>query len=824
MTALRFFWRADQATKLLIWLACVGLADPSHAGVYYQRLKSFGFLEQTAINPAAPLIEGTDGALYGTTYAGGTNNGGTAFKLNKDGGGYKILHSFASSTSDGVNPFAALIEGSDGALYGTTFYGGSSNVGTVFKLNPDGSAYRVLHSFAGGGEGGNPSGVIEGSDGTLYGTAGSFLFRLNKDGNGYGIVANVPSAGAELLEGSDGALYGTTWSGGTNSYGTAFKLNKDGSGFTVLHNFSADGSDGYFPRAALAEGSDGALYGTTSQGGSFSGVSAGTVFKLERDGSGYAIVHSFGTGSADGWNPRGALIQGSDGKLYGTTEDGGTNGVGTVYTVSNNGSDYQIVHSFGFDGANPAAGLMEGSDGALYGTMKGGAGNVFRLNRDGSAYHVLHNFSPTAGDGVHPRAGLIEGNDGTLYGTTSEGGVNGGGTIFKVNRDGNGYSVLYDFGATTNDASNPQSELVEGSDGALYGTSFEGGNEGVGTVFAINKTGSGYKVLVSFSTVGSDGQNPAGRLIEASDGMLYGTTYFGGRKGVGAVFTLNKDGSGYSVVRSFSDTGGEGWHPSAGLTEGSDGALYGTTWFGGRDNFGTVFKLEKDHGGYHTLHSFSATGGDGQNPAAALLEGGDGSLYGVTSDGGTNGYGAVFKLNKDGSAYKVLHSFDNFGDGAYPRAALVEGSDGGLYGTTPIVGNQDAGTIFTLSKEGSKYSVLYRFSNTGTDGRSPRAGLLKASNGAFYGTTSNGGDLQNGTVFRLLPPETPTMVGVTVSGGAAQVGFAGLGGYRYQALRSVDLINWNEMATITMPSAGIFTMPDSLPLIPAAFYRVAWVP
>ena len=289
------------------------------------------------------------------------------------------------------------------------------------------------------------------------------------------------------------------------------------------------------------------------------------------------------------------------------------------------------------------------------------------------------------------------------------------------------------------------------------------------------------------------------------------------------MFKLNKDGNGYSILHSFSKTGGEGWFPFAGLVEGSDGALYGTTWLGGTDNVGTVFRLDKDNGGYRTLHDFSQTGGDGWSPSADLLQGSDGALYGMAKGGGSLGYGIVFKLNKDGSGYNVLYNFQNLGDGAYPGAALVEGSDGALYGTTPVVGNLDAGTVFMLNKDGSGYNVLYRFAATGSDGSDP-AGLVKATGGAFYGTTFRGGDLNLGTVFRLLPPQTPTMIGVTVSDSAAQVSFAGVSGYRYGALRSSDLTNWNVLATITMPSAGVDTVADSTPASPVAYYRAVWVP
>src|SRR5207245_897441 len=222
-------WPAASVAKVLPVLLAVSLAAPAPAGVHYQRLKSFGFRNLSGQNPEAPLIQGSDGALYGTTLVGGSNDAGTVFTLNKDGSGFRVLHSFAGSGGDGQHPFAGLIEGSDGAMYGTTVGGGSNGVGTAFTLNRDGSCYGVLFSFR-----------PDGSDG------------------------QNPSAG--LLEGSDGTLYGTTYNGGSNGVGTVFKLNKDGRAYTAVLSFGGLGSDGANSSAGLVEGRDWARYGTTVGG------------------------------------------------------------------------------------------------------------------------------------------------------------------------------------------------------------------------------------------------------------------------------------------------------------------------------------------------------------------------------------------------------------------------------------------------------------------------------------------------------------------------------------------------------------------------------
>jgi uncharacterized repeat protein (TIGR03803 family) len=304
-------------------------------------------------------------------------------------------------------------------------------------------------------------------------------------------------------------------------------------------------------RAQVIQASDGALYGMTTSA-NFQ-PSLVTVFRLNKDGSGYSVLYTFGNAGGDGSGPRGALAQGSDGVLYGTT------------TATSGGSNF-------------------------------GIGTVFKLNKNGTGYSILHSFGITGGDGVWPTAGLVEGTDGALYGTTDTGGSNRAGTVFKLNKDGSGYSVLHTFGNADDDGDGPWGGLVQGSGGALYGTTSSGGTGTNspwccgGTVFKLNKDGSGYSVLYSFGVTAADGISP-GRLVEGSEGALYGSTAYGGSNDAGTVFKLNKDGSGYSVLYTFGNAGGDGSSPRAGLTQGSDGAFYSTTLFGGDFGSGTVFKI-----------------------------------------------------------------------------------------------------------------------------------------------------------------------------------------------------------------------------------------
>src|SRR5262245_6605668 len=274
--------------------------------------------------------------------------------------------------------------------------------------------------------------------------------------------------------------------------------------------------------------------------------------------------------------------------------------LGVVFTA-NGQLSFERVRSFGFLdrlGDTPVAGLVEGGDGWFYGTtIFGGAsdkGTAFKIRKDGTGYVTLHQFTGANGDGSQPAAGLILGSDGALYGTTFSGGNGNAGTVFKLNRDGAGYAVVRSLDPST-DGANPQSYLLEGSDGRIYGTARSGGTGGFGTLFRLQKSGADFEVLHTFS--GGDGKNPFAGLTEASDGGSYGTTFAGGNADAGVVFKINRDGSGFALVHSFA-TATDGQGPSASLIEGNDGALYGTARSGGSSGSGTIFKVNRDATGF----------------------------------------------------------------------------------------------------------------------------------------------------------------------------------------------------------------------------------
>lgn len=442
----------------------------------------------------------------------------------------------------------------------------------TLATNLSAQTFTTLHSFT-GGDGANPVASLTLSGNTLYGTTksgGKFgtgsLFKVNIDGTGftnlYSFTASTNSSGyngdgatpyAELTL-SGNTLFGTAWQGGTSADGVVFKINTDGTGFTVLHSFNS--SDGANPQSGLIL-SGNTLYGTAGNGG----ISAdGAVFEVNTDGTGFTLLHSFVGNPSDGANSVAGLIL-SGSTLYGTTANGGTNVSGTVFAINTNGSGFMILCNSNInDGRgllSPTPGLII-SGNILYGTTLGGYGTVFAINTDGSGFRYLHGFTTpnsTNSDGTEPFAGLIlSGN--TLFGTACSGGSSADGVVFKINTDGTGFTNLHNF-TGVNDGANPYAGLIL-SGNTLYGTTFAGGSGGNGTVFALSLGPSAPIITVQPQSQSLQaGSNVTFTVAAAGSTTLNYQWQFNGQNipnATNATLTLNSvtaaNDGGYSVVVS----------------------------------------------------------------------------------------------------------------------------------------------------------------------------------------------------------------------------------------------------------------------------------
>ncbi len=352
-------------------------------------------------------------------------------------------------------------------------------------------------------------------------------------------------------------------------------------------------------------------------------------------------LHNFN--DTDGKNPFAGLLQASDGNFYGTTYAGGSSSQGSIYRLTPGGV-LTVLHSFnGSDGLKPN-GLIQANDGNFYGTTKEGGikgkGTIFRLAANGT-FVSLYSFSGPDGEG--PRAGLTQANDGNLYGTAYTGGAYVNGTLFRMTLGGT-LTTVHDFNFS--DGAKPSGRLIQAKDNALYGTTEASSTSSSGTVFRITLEGV-ETILYSFSSGSGYGssnslysQIPVGGVVEASDGNLYGT--FSSSLG-GSIFQLDPSGS-LTYLHSFNNSNNyfEGKDPAGGLIQAKDGNLYGTTISGGLYNFGTVFRVEPK-GSFQKLHSFTG-GNDGSHPFGGVIQANDGNFYGPAFDGNTNNNGAIFKL------------------------------------------------------------------------------------------------------------------------------------------------------------------------------------
>ncbi len=329
--------------------------------------------------------------------------------------------------------------------------------------------------------------------------------------------------GSLILSGS--TLYGMTSGGGADNYGTIFKINTDGNGFQLLHTFiGSDGNSqntwpGYFQPHGSLTLSGSTLYGMAYGGGT---SNYGTVFKVNTDGSGFQLLHTFTASSSDGANPAGSLTL-SDSTLYGMTSGGGANGRGTIFQIDTNGSGFQLLYSFGSNDAAYPLGSLTFSGSTLYGMTSGDlaflSGTVFRINTDGSGFQLLTDFNGTSPDIISPFGSLTLSGS-TLYGMTSlGGGSDSWGSIFRINTNGTGYSLLYSWLNNQNIVQPIAADSLALSGSTLYGMTLQGGDEATGSIFQINNDGSGYQTLYSFTGY-SEGGGPYGSLTLSGSNTL----------------------------------------------------------------------------------------------------------------------------------------------------------------------------------------------------------------------------------------------------------------------------------------------------------------
>jgi uncharacterized repeat protein (TIGR03803 family) len=544
-------------------------------GSDYEVLHRFAGPPEDGFDPEGSLVEGSDGVLYGTTFDGygdlSSIGSGTVFQINRDGSGYRTIHRFAS-ISDGFHPSTLVLR--DGIVYGVTVSGGTDfgNKGTLYKIAAKEMSFSVVHRFGTlqGDAAAPPQGLFLASDGTLYGNSSSSVFTVDRSDIYRLLQTSSGSDGAingSLLQGADGKLYGVKRSGADYGFGGIFRLNADGSGYTNLYSSPVSDVSQDFSAATPVFIDSGVLFiASTSYA-----LPPLSVYKFDLAAGILEVLTSFG--SAGDWIgiPSG-VTQAPDGALYTSMYSGGPRNAGVILKTDAQGQNSTLIHVFSggpADGARPGGPLLFARNGALYGISQSGGtnnlGTIFKLRPDGTGFTVLHSFG-AIGDGHPgsiigfmggpPQPPLIEDSDGSLYGLTIYGGKLQPGfdddwfsaALFTLKKDGTGYRILHHFGSDS-EVRDPLAyplTLLLGSDGLLYGSSQD-------AVFRLDREGANLKVL---RTPG------AGALIQAKDGFLYGAdeTVF---------FRMRLDGTELTNLYSFSDLHFWPW-PGETLIEGRD--------------------------------------------------------------------------------------------------------------------------------------------------------------------------------------------------------------------------------------------------------------
>jgi uncharacterized repeat protein (TIGR03803 family) len=455
--------------------------------------------------------------------------------------------------------------------------------------------------------------------------------------------------------------------------------------------------------------------------------------------------------------------------------------------------------------------------------------NAFNVLYDFTASPNLSSDFPTNSDGVNPN-GELNLSSNTLYGTAGAGGSAGVGTVFRVNTDGTCYTNLHTFTGGTNDGDGPNGSILSGN--TLYGTTATGGSGNHGTIFRVNTDGTCYTNLHSFAATtndsvltNADGVQPFGGVIIAGN-TLYGTAQYGGRWANGTVFSMRTDGSGFSNLYNFSMgallngvlTNADGAEPSAGLLL-SENSLIGTTFAGGPQSHGTVFRLNTDGSAFTNLHSFTnASNQNGPGSSAALFLSGN-TLYG-TAASGSGGYGTVFRVNTDGSGFSTLYTFTGGNDGADPGKLTL--SANALYGIAALGGSGNWGTVFRIDTNGSDFTILYSFpadsaeNFVNSDGIDPSGFVL--SGNALYGTATGGGSGGTGTVFALTLPAPP--LGIAPAGDQVLLSWPiWAPNYDLQTAADLSSPNWSNVTDGFITDGTNYYFATSM-TNPAAYYRL----
>jgi len=634
--------------------------------------------------------------------------------------------------------------------------------------------FQKLHEFVNDGKAMFPSNYLSTDGVWLYGVAlqgGSndlgALFKVRTDGSDFTIIMAFDSVNNFSLERSltiyNNSIYGISRVGGTSNLGYVFKINTDGTAFTHLVDFEQNGK-AISPRSSLLVVND-FLYGVADGGQNQCGV----IYRLNPDGSVYDIVHHFSGDLQGGYLPRGELSY-QDGYLYGVNFSGGLNQSGTIFKVKTDGTQYSDIYNYTDISVGSANSIVLGDNNILYGTTFTAGSNyacLFKINTNGTNYTKLWDFN--IADGYSPE-GDLRYNNNSVFGECYSGAANDLGCLFEFNTSDSAYIKLKEF-----DSFSEWSWSFALTGNAIYYGSSASAGCSAGTIVKVPVDSGDIAVVYNFNTCPLTERHPDNIIYH--DNKIYCHTA-GGDRGLGTIFSMNTDGSGYT--RIFEPETGQNIDNYSIITVDGDWLYCSGS---SRNGKGCIFKIRSDGSGFTTIYILDGINDRSLNQVFYS----NGTFYCSTLEGGQNNKGKLFKVNPDGSGYTILADFDNkvsqiifegntfylfFQYGLYYDQAYISkiNSDGTsyskvydfqdeilgnnlifnkgyLFGTSYFYGTNSCGYIFRLKADGTEYTVLHNFE--GSDGLNPSYKIV-CQNDYIYGMTDRGGkDVNNGTIYRI---------------------------------------------------------------------------
>ena len=690
--------------------------------------------------------------IWGMTQHGGQNDGGIIFKTDGNGNNFQTVFSFPRI--DGRDPYSGVTEYSNGNLYGVTSEGGFYNCGTIYEFDPKTDTYTKkidLDTMLGIA----PNGYIFlAADENFYGTT------IGGGVNGFGTIFKYnPATGTitkifdfdrtfsgeaaigSFVQASNGKLYCTTFLGGVNSYGVLFSFDPVANIYNKILDFDGT-TNGKYPREGMILASDGMLYGTAGYGGSHG---FGILYQLNPITETFVKKFEFDTATVG--SPEGYLMQASNGLIYGLSEFGNNGGQLFEFNPVTD-SLTEKTHSFSA-GMRPNGKLTEVNNGVLIGmALSGGinnAGVIFEYNINTNTFSVRYDFDFINGTGPYG-SGIYKTNGGRFFGTATTGGLFDGGTFFEYDPATYLFDKKYDFDFSP-DGTRPSSSFILSSAGKLFSMTTNGGLNNVGVLFEYDPLTNNYIKRVDFER-STTGAIPEGNLVEASNGKLYGMASQGGVNDDGVLFEYDPVTYTFLKLADF-DSISTGLNPLGNLIEAGNGLLYGLTYSGGLNNSGTLFEYNISTNSITKKIDFVGTT-NGSFPTGSLFNATDNFLYGMTSTGGLNDYGVIFRFDPLTDMYTKLFDFDRTNTGGRPLGSLIEASNNKLYGITSYGGLNSEGVVFEFDITSTSFLKLQDFDNN-LNGYYSVGTLLAASNGKFYGTTVWGGQNDDAILFEYDP-------------------------------------------------------------------------